>query len=144
MGEKQALEDHIHQITSELSAIKRALNASELENQQKQALIDQSTSDLNRLRSILEKDFSEISELEIYKNKPVWIVPGRISISVSLFLSDSVYISITNGPNGEWVRLSERVDINYDQKKCFIIPNHIWEPEAIFSFACDPIPKRKS
>jgi hypothetical protein len=60
LGEKQALEHYIHQITSELSAIKQALNASK-ENQQKQALIDQSTSDLNRLRSILEKDFSEIS-----------------------------------------------------------------------------------
>lgn len=136
LGEKIRLSEQIRSLNEKISTLNTDLATEVEKNRENRKKIKNMEAEVKRLTSLVSKDFSEVSEIVVYKYQSTWIVPGIIAISISQFLGSSTHTTITNTLDGKWINLGERVDINYNKSSCFVILTKIHKPSATFSFAC--------
>jgi hypothetical protein len=136
LGEKIRLDQQVKALNAKIVSLESELSRSKEEAKSKDEMISAMKSDISRLQSLTQKDFSQISEIRVSRNNAYWIVPGQVAINVSSFSTSSVHTTITGTTTGEWIDLGERIDVKYGDNKCFLILMGIKNPEATFSFAC--------
>ena len=81
-------------LTKEVSDLREKTTALEAQNKEKnqQLTTEKSISEKLRmevtsLESLINNNFSTLSEIDVYKNKSSWLIPGQIAIGVSTFFT---------------------------------------------------------
>ena len=138
IGEKIRLSEQINSLKNKISALETTISNKTEENDKLTRDKLEIKRQLTQLTSLIRKDFSEISEIFVPRNETKWIIPGTVAINVSHVFDSSAYTTITDIIKDQDIRLGERIDIEYEQKQCFVILIKLHQsPDiATFSFAC--------
>jgi hypothetical protein len=91
---------------------------------------------VERLNSIIKKDYSAIGSVIVKKGRSTWVIPNEVAVSMSQTMNNSVYLTVTDALDGGWVDFGERVPLKYGDGNCSIIPTGFVSGGVEISFAC--------
>lgn len=137
LGDKLLLTKEVDEFREKTNALEEQIKDKNKQLTTEKSISEKLRKEITSLESLINKNFSTLSEIDVYRNKSSWLIPGQVAIGVSSFLPNAAYTTIS-GLNTTWMDIGERVDFVYETDKCFVILTSATKPHAKFSFACKP------
>ena len=136
LGEKLLQRKKIEELNQKNNDMKTEIEAISVKIKEKDADLVNLRSEISKLKSIVQKDFSELSEINVKSNNMAWISPQKVGLAVGVAFTGTAYVTVTGVASNKEMKLGERLDIKTDDRNCFIILTAAKTDEAQFSFAC--------
>ena len=136
IAEKEELEKQKDELAKRLDVAQKEKEYTEQQLTISSGRVTELEVQVERLNSIIKKDYSAIGSVIVKKGRSTWVIPNEVAVSMSQTMNNSVYLTVTDALDGGWVDFGERVPLKYGDGNCSIIPTGSVSDGVEISFAC--------